>query len=257
MKRKSKALLQVGKAQTGLKIARVSDLVRIPGFDLDKLAEDFIHLDQEVWGNITNSQYMRTVEMVKNQFRVCPHLLYCAFHDGKLVGTAGGIFTDQEEMSKNKTWLEKTGKGYFNTHIPNGHLAFGADLSVLKTAPKRTGTQMMLTLLIVTIIGENMKALYLGSRIPGYQKRKDLKIEEYVYGKRPNGKPLDPELNFYLKDGFEIVEIIPEYMDDPDSLNYGVLIKWDNPLYKVTKAIPFLKSVIRWIGKKLLLRIPS
>ena len=44
-------------------------------------------------------------------------------------------------------------------------------------------------------------------------------------------------------DGFEIVEIIPEYMEDPESLNYGVLIKWSNPLYKVTMALPFLKKL--------------
>ncbi|MDA8240869.1 MAG: hypothetical protein M0Z67_10950 [Nitrospiraceae bacterium] len=58
-------------------------------------------------------------------------------------------------------------------------------------------------------------------------------------------------------DGFEIVEIIPEYMEDPESLNYGVLIKWSNPLYKVTMALPFLKPFIISAGKVLFFRIPQ
>ena len=53
------------------------------------------------------------------------------------------------------------------------------------------------------------------------------------------------------------MEIIPEYMEDPESLNYGVIIKWDNPLYKVTKVFPFLKSLIKFLGEKIFLRLPK
>jgi hypothetical protein len=84
-----------------------------------------------------------------------------------------------------------------------------------------------------------------------------MSVEDYVYGMRKSGKPLDPELYFYMKNGFEIVDIIPKYMEDPDSLDYGVLIRWENPLYWVTRALPFLKPVIRYAGKKLFLRMPQ
>ena len=114
----------------------------------------------------------------------------------------------------------------------------------------------MLSLLVCSVFAGGLKALYLGSRIPGYHKHKDTPVDNYVFGKRATGKPFDPELYFYLKQGFEIVEIIPEYMDDPESLNYGVMIGWKNPLYRLTKNIPFLKSLIGLTGKFLLIRVP-
>ena len=239
-----------------LAIARVSDLIE-KGFDTDMLANEFIRINKEVWGNITGSQYIWTKEMLKGQFQICPQLLFCAFEDGKIVATASGLFTTENDFIKYKSWLEKTARGFFTTHKPDGDIGFGADLSVLREAVKKTSDKIMLALLLVTILGEGLKSLFLGSRIPRYHKYKHIKVEDYVFGKRKSGKPLDPELYFYQKLGFEIVEIIPEYMEDPESLNYGVLIRWNNPLYKVTKTLPFLKSIIKYVGKKLLIKVPE
>jgi hypothetical protein len=234
-------------------IARVSDLIE-KGFETDLLADEFIRIIKEVWGNIIDSQYIWTKEMLMNQFRLCPHLLYCAFENGEIVATASGIFTTEEDLRKHQSWLEKTGDGYYTTHKPDGNVGFGADLSVLREAVKKTSDKILFTGLLVTILGEGLKSLYLGSRIPSYYKYKH---EDYVFGKRKSGKPLDPELYFYQKLGFEIIEIIPEYMEDPESLNCGVLIRWNNPLYKITKTFPFLKSVIKYVGERLFIRVPE
>ena len=83
-----------------------------------------------------------------------------------------------------------------------------------------------------------------------------MEVEDYVFGKRKSGKPLDPELYFYLKNGFKIVEVIPGYMHDPESLDYGVLIRWDNPIYIITRMFP-LKWMIRFISSFLILRTPE
>jgi hypothetical protein len=239
-----------------LAIARVSDLIE-KGLETDLLANEFTRINKEVWGNIIDSQYIWTKEMLMSQFQICPQLLYCAFENGKMVATASGIFTTEEDLKNHKSWLGKTGDGYYTTHKPDGNVGFGADLSVLREAVKKTSDKIMLALLLVTILGEGLKSLFLGSRIPSYHKYKNMKVEDYVFGKRKSGKPLDPELYFYQKLGFEIVEIIPEYMEDPESLNYGVLIRWNNPLYRITKTFPFLKSVIKYVGKKLFIKVPE
>ncbi len=232
-------------------ICRVSDLLQ-KGHDPKKLMCEFMRVNHEVWDDITHPEYVWTEEMLKSQFKTCPELLYCAFEAGTLVGTASGFFCDEEDLGKYKTWLEKTAYGFYTHHKPNGKIAFGADLSVVRAASPKISNRLMLSILY-PILSNGIKSLYLGSRIPSYHKHQDMNVEEYVFGKRKNGKPLDPELYFYLKDGFETVEIIPEYMDDPESLNYGVLIRWDNPLYEITKALPFLKIVIRFVGKALFL----
>lgn len=238
-------------------ICRVSDLIKHQ-FNLDNLANEFARIDREVWTAVTqDSRFSKTKDTAESHFKICPQIIYCAFKDGKLVATLTNMFTTEVELAKNKTWTEKTGNGYLTTHMPSGDVGFGVDLAVTREAPKNVSDKLVLSTVLIGIIGEGLKSGYIGSRIPSYHKHADMKVEDYVYGTRKNGKPLDPELYFYMKDGFEIVEIIPEYMEDPDSLNYGVLIKWDNPLYKVTKALPFLKPIIRWIGKKLFLQIPK
>ena len=244
------------KSDRTLIISRVSDLIQ-NGFEIEKLANDFVRLNQEVWGDITEGRYLWTKEMVLCHFRTCPQHIYCAFEKGAMVASLTNIATTEYDMSANKTWLEKTGNGYLDTHRPNGDIGFGVDLSVSRRASRKVSNRLILSALFVSVLGDGIKALCLGARIPSYHKNNHLAVEEYVYGKRKNGKPLDPELYFYLKNGFKIEEIIPEYMDDPESLNYGVLIRWNNPLYNVTKAFPFLKTIIRQIGKSLFLRIPN
>lgn len=260
MNSKVKAFKKIFERETESKktlaIARVSDLIE-KGFDTGMLANEFIRINKEVWGNIIDSQYIWTKEMLKSQFQICPQLLWCAFEKEKIVATASGIFTTEDDLKKHKSWLKKTANGFFTTHKPDGDIGFGADLSVVGGASKKTADKIMLALFLVTILGEGLKSLYLGSRIPSYHKYKHMKVEDYVFGKRKSGKPLDPELYFYQKLGFEIVEIIPEYMEDPESLNYGVLIQWNNPLYRITKTFPFLKSIIKYVGKKLFIKVPE
>lgn len=239
-----------------LAIARVSDLIE-KGYNAALLANEFIRINKEVWGNITGSQYIWTKEMLESQFRICPKLLYCGFENGKMVATLTTLFTTEANLKKNKSWLEKTGNGFLTTHILNGDAAFGVDLSVLRGAAKKVSDRIVLAAIFICVIGNGLKSGYLGARIPSYHKHKHMKVEDYVFGKRKSGKPLDPELYFYQKLGFEIVEIIPEYMEDPESLNYGVLIRWNNPLYKITKMFPFLKSVIKFIGKRIYIRVPE
>lgn len=231
-----------------LRIYRVSDLLA-RGFDADKLTGEFVRLNQEVWGEITDQRYLWTIGMVKSHFRICPELIYCAFENGRMTASLTCMAITEEDMQKNKTWLAKTGDGYLTTHRPDGNIGFGVDLTVSRNASRGVSNKIVFSALLVSLLGNGMKAVYLGARIPSYHKYHPMPVENYVFGTRRNGKPLDPELYFYLKQGFKIVEIIPEYMEDPDSLNYGVLIRWGNPIYKLTMTMSFLKPVMRIIGK--------
>ncbi len=253
---KSALLLRLAKATSGsLSIARVSDLLR-NGFDREGLAHDFVRINQEVWGNLTSPQFLWTREKVEQHFAICPEHIYCAFEDGELVATLTNLRTTEEDVLTRKSWLEKTGNGWLTTYAPCGTVGFGVDLSVVRKASRGVADRMVLVALCVSVLGENGRAVYLGARIPGYRRQRQLPVRDYVYGRTKRGKPRDPELCFYLKHGFEIVEIIPEYMEDPQSLNYGVLLKWTNPLYPVTRRVPLLARAIKRLGEALLVRVP-
>ncbi|MCL5423361.1 MAG: hypothetical protein M1461_12975 [Nitrospirae bacterium] len=244
------------KRSEGVSVCRVSDLLK-KGHSPQIIMRDFIHINRSVWGDITNEDYIWTEEMLESQFRICPEHLYCAFENGEMVATASGFLSNEEDMKKYKSWLEKTGNGTFYHHIQGGNIGFGADLSVMRGVSGKISERLMEALLVCGVLGYGLKALYLGSRIPRYHKNKEMKVGDYVFDKTHSGKPLDPELYFYLKDRFEIVEIIPDYMKDPESLNYGVLIRWRNPFYTAYRLLPFLKPLTRMAGRLLFLRIPS
>ncbi len=257
MKDKLKALLKLFKKKNkSLRVASVEMLLK-KGFSAENLAREFVRINEEVWREITNEKYIWTLKKVISQFAICPHLIYCVFEDEEIVGTLSSICLTENDLKRNKSWLEKTADGFLTTHKEDGNIGFGVDLSVTRKASKKASDRLVLTAILISGIGKGIKSIYLGARIPSFHKHSTMNVEEYVYGKKKNGKPLDPELYFYLKNGFEIVEIIPEYMDDPDSLNYGVLLRWNNPLYKITITFPFLKAIIRLVGKALFIRTPT
>jgi hypothetical protein len=256
MKKSSLFLRLARLACPSLCIARVSDLLR-KGVDRERIAHDFVRINQEVWGSLTNSAYVWTCEKVQQHFAICPQHIYCAFENGRMVATLTNIRMTEEDIHTKKSWLEKTGNGCLTTYARHGTVGFGADLSVVKGTSKGVSDRIVLVALLVSILGENGRAVYLGARIPSYYKHPQLPVEDYVYGRTRSGKPRDPELRFYLKNGFEIVEIIPDYMEDPQSLNYGVLMKWTNPLYPVTRRASFLATAIKKLGQALFVRVPA
>jgi catechol 2,3-dioxygenase-like lactoylglutathione lyase family enzyme len=55
---------------------------------------------------------------------------------------------------------------------------------------------------------------------------------EFLRAKNEEGKPLDRQVRFYTSvPGLKAVKALPDYFNDPDSLNYGVLLRWRNPLF--------------------------
>jgi hypothetical protein len=80
----------------------------------------------------------------------------------------------------------------------------------------------------------NLRGLVAGSLIVGYRDvAHQVSVEQYVRDVI-NGTRFDPNLSKQLRKGFTVMNIIPEYADDPRSCNYGVAIVWRNPDYRPT-----------------------
>lgn len=254
--RKSKVFARLLKKDT-VEICRVSELLKGGHFSADDLADKFVELSKKVWGEIAEGKFVWTKEMVLSHFKVCPRFIFCAFLGDQLVATLTNMVTNEENLYQHNSWLKLTDNGNLTAHQPSGLAGFGVDLSVSPQAPRNTSDRLVLAAVLDGVVGVGLKAVYLGARIPFYHKHAQMSVEDYAQGKRKSGKPLDPELYFYLKNGFEIVDIIPDYMEDQESLDYGVLIRWKNPFYWVTRVFPFLKPAIRFVGRKLFLRTPQ
>ncbi len=209
------------------------------GYDQEWLIDGFVDVNQAAWPPPVPSRYLWTREKVRAQFEHCPHLLFVAIINGRIIGTLSVIHINQQDAEKTTDWEDVSARGTLSTHQPTGNCAFGLDLSVRPDAGEKVGDVLIEKGILCCVVLDNKKGVFLGSRVPGYAKRASkTSIEEHVFGK--NGRTRDPEVRLYQSAGFRIVKIIPGYMEDPESLNYGVLMFWENPYYWFTRFIPRL-----------------
>jgi len=119
------------------------------------------------------------------------------------------------------------------------------DLSVHPSYQRKGVGRKLMEVIGRLAIKYNLKQGVLGGRIPNYHKFADkIKVEDYIKTDKTtqNNIPPDPEILFYRQLGLKVVKIIPNYFDDPESLNYGVLLVWKNPFYN---------KWYRWIAAKI------
>ncbi len=70
----------------------------------------------------------------------------------------------------------------------------------------------------------------LGARMPGYHRHAHrMTAPDYWLAERRPGVLLDPELRFYSNFGMRPVRLVEEYFEDPDSLNWGVIVQMQVP----------------------------
>lgn len=200
------------------------------------------------WGE----ELAATKDMFKSRMETFPEGILISIEDGKVSGVVVTQLVNYNIKTFSLSWYQATDNGYLkNTHNPQGRVIYGVNLSVLPSAMRGTGTALLETIGKLAI-KLNLKYGMLGGRIPDYYKNKNIPVDEYLKKEIVvNGKKrlLDSELSFYKKAGLKIVRTLPNYMKDPNSLDYGVLLLWKNPFYYLTKYLPFLKRILTNIFK--------
>lgn len=229
-----------------VKVKSAARLLR-EGFDREALIAGFVAVNQVAWPPPVPERYLWTRGKIISQLQHCPQHIYCAIEDGKVIGTVSAISIKEGNALATIDWEKTSANGTLATNQEDGDCMFGLDLSVVPNAQgKKVGDTIIQASFVSSVIFGNRKGVFLGSRVPSYYKWADkMSIEDYVFGK--NGKTRDPEIRLYQTEGFQIVKIVPGYMEDPDSLNYGVLMFYPNPVYKYTRWMP--DWVLRCVGK--------
>lgn len=188
--------------------------------------EGILNVEEETWPETlraTEEQFLSRIETFSEGTIV-------AVVDNTIVGVVATEIVDYDLNQPALTWGEITDRGFIKrTHNPNGNTLYGVDLSV---SPFGIGASKLLMQEIGRLtIRHNLKWGILGARIPRYHKFADsMSAEEYINTKKKN-RPIDPELIFYDRLGLKVIRIIPNYIEDPESCNCGVLLAWNNPFY--------------------------
>lgn len=168
----------------------------------------------------------------KNRLSVIEKGIFVAEVDGQVVGAATIMRLPSYDWSRPLTWYEASDDGWCNNHDPSGPIAYGVDLSVSKRAPWGT-RDAVLAKGMSWLIAEGIKYFVLGGRMPRYHRHAaEMTPEDYLWSRTKNGRFRDPEVEMYSRvPGVTVLGVIPNYFEDPDSLNNGVLLRWRNPFW--------------------------
>lgn len=167
--------------------------------------------------------------------------------DGIVVGSALSILVKEDFAFKTKTYKNITGNYTFSTHNPDGEVLYGIDVFI---NPKYRGLRLGRRLYDVRkelCEQLNLKSIIFAGRIPSYGKYKD-EITPKVYIEKVKKKEIyDPVLSFQLSNDFHEVRVLKNYLEgDTESLEYAVLLEWNNIYYEDSpKLINAKKSVVR------------
>lgn len=169
--------------------------------------------------------------------------------DGEIAGAALSIIVDYEKFSLHHTYREITGDYSFNTHTNDGNILYGIDVFV---KPKFRGLRLGRRLydyrkeLCEKL---NLKGIAFGGRIPNYHKyANEISPKEYI--ERVKRKEIhDPVFNFQISNDFHPSKILKGYLkDDKDSVEFAVLLEWDNIYYERPNTKATTKKKIVRLG---------
>jgi len=175
--------------------------------------------------------YGYTEPMLTGQLNHFPDGQFVVLAGEQVVGYCATLRVGEKVCMRPHTWGEITGNGYASTHNPKGEWLYGMEVCVdpdfrgyrigqrLYNARKRLARDL------------DLKGIVFAGRLPGLERRirRYGSVEAYVEAVRDK-RVRDPVLSFQLRNGFEVIGIIPHYLDaDRQSLGYGVHLVWRNP----------------------------
>ncbi|KAA0546709.1 GNAT family N-acetyltransferase [Bacillus sp. BGMRC 2118] len=173
-------------------------------------------------------------EQLHNHVSLFPEGALCVEIDGMICGSMTGLKVNYKRGDLH-TWDEVTDSGYITNHQSDGNALYIVDICVMPQYRKYGLGKWLMQSMYETVVNLDLDLLLGGGRLPGYHKfAKDMNIETYVQNIL-TGEIYDPVITFLLKCGRTPVGIIPGYLEDAESHNYGLLMQWKNP-FKESKS---------------------
>lgn len=218
MYRKSQYVFQEGKPVLAtLRNYNVNDFEGLIEIQRESFPPPF---PSELWWN--REQLMSHVELF-------PQGAICVEIDGKLVGSITSLLVDFDPENLQHTWEEVTDSGYIRTHLRAGKTLYIVDVSVKPAFRKLDLGKLLIQTMYERVIEDKLERVLGGGRMSGYHRHADVISPEQYVEAVVTGELRDPVISFLLRCGRTPVAIVPDYLEDEESLNYGLLMEWRNP----------------------------
>jgi len=148
----------------------------------------------------------------------------------RIVGTAHTMRVSKDPYPGK--WEDTIGSMGISNHVPDGEWLYGVEMAVRpKYRKKGIGTALYQARFDL-VRRLNLKGWYAGGMLMGYEKhRGKMSIEDYG-NKVLTGDIIDPTVTMQKNRGFELREVIIDYMDEEQAGDSAVLIVWENPDFR-------------------------
>ncbi len=211
-------------ASRGLEVRRatLADVTAIA--ELNALAYPVLAENDVIWGE----------HHVESHLRIFPEGQFVVEDRGRVVGAASSLIVSfGREPYRTHTWYGMTDNGMFYNHDPFGDTLYGADVNVHPDYRGRGLGALLYRERFDLCRQRNLRRIVLGGRLYDYaQHAANMGAGEYAR-RVEAGELRDAVLSFQLKQGFALIKVMPNYLDDPRSLNHGTFLEWINPDYQV------------------------
>lgn len=178
---------------------------------------------------------------VRGQINNFPEGAFVALYDNKVVGYCATMRVSKAMAFSPHDWEEITANGFGTRHSPVGEWLYGYEMCV---DPRQRGLRIGQRLyderkeLVEQL---DLHGIVIGGRLPGYAraKRRVDGPEDYL-ARVAAGKLRDPVITFQLKNGFEPIGILKNYLpEDKASDGNAAHLVWRNPYVDPDEAPEF------------------
>lgn len=172
-------------------------------------------------------------EQLYNHVTIFPEGALCVEVDDEMAGSMTSLIVDFDPNDPQHTWEEATDNGYIRNHNEQGNTLYVVDICVKPKFRNLALGRLLMQSMYELVVYKNLDRLLGGGRMPGYHRyHHQLTAEQYLE-KVIKNELTDPVISFLLRCGRMPLAIVENYLEDEESLNYGVLMEWRNPFKHV------------------------
>jgi predicted amidohydrolase/GNAT superfamily N-acetyltransferase len=180
---------------------------------------------------VYGAEFASTSDHIRGQITNYPAGQFVAVYDGRIVGYCATFRTTEAIARRRHTWGEITGGGFASRHDPTGEILYGMDVCVDPSYRRLRVAQRLYNARKRLCRALGLRGIVYGGRLPGLAARIGQVSTPAAYVKLVSeGKLRDRVLGFQLRNGFELLGVLENYMpSDRQSLGHAAHLAWWNP----------------------------
>jgi predicted amidohydrolase/GNAT superfamily N-acetyltransferase len=168
---------------------------------------------------------------LRGQMHQFPEGQFVATYEGKIIGYCATFRIPESLALKPHDWATITGRGYASRHDPQGDWLYGMDVCIDPEFRGRRIGQRLYNERKRLCQHLRLKGVVFAGRMPNLARRWNSVGSAANYLKLVlEGKQRDPVIGFQLRNGFEVIGLLPDYLPlDHESRGYATHMIWRNP----------------------------